>query len=454
MKIRTLGWLVGLSASASSFLSCSQAKVDCVIGHAGSGVPYITQYFTPTDAPAGCSATATVTVPSLLWQLRYNASQNADPPRDACEENDDGDLVLVADPTKACETFCAADTDCNSNYCSHVTRACADNADCYSNDCIPVSCMVDDDCDTEAMNKCVLADPMDPMSGQCENEKVCGANEKVCDVGDVPAIEKLNSITGDTVGMETYHPPMTVGDEMQPNFDKGSIAILADTPLNVPAWGFVAVAAEADEADPANDKAYSLGDWKSTQPDTSNFCSAPTMSAGLQKWDPIEPDPMDPMDPGTPGFSIGYEWKNMQVYVTADIPGTQYSADLVYTQVDRATKASAMGDQTCAITYHVRGLWPSIPCWVGDPSSDPRYAGQPQEDPANPGHLIVDDSQCCADADPENGRPVGSGINPDFPTKCDDILGYCVLDAPADAKLPITGGSKLKVCQDLAAKNK
>src|SRR6185436_7504357 len=105
MKTRTLGWLVGLSAVASSFLSCTQAKTVCVVGHAGSGVAYIAQYFTPTDSPAGCGMKSLLQVQSLNWQGLYNASQNADPKKGDCTEDADGNLVLVSDDTKACESF-------------------------------------------------------------------------------------------------------------------------------------------------------------------------------------------------------------------------------------------------------------------------------------------------------------------------------------------------------------
>src|SRR5689334_17666099 len=58
MKIRTLGWLVGLSAIASSFLSCSQAKTVCTVGHAGSFVPYLVT-MTPVSPPACAAMTTT-----------------------------------------------------------------------------------------------------------------------------------------------------------------------------------------------------------------------------------------------------------------------------------------------------------------------------------------------------------------------------------------------------------
>ena len=414
MKTRTLGWLVGLSAVASSFLSCTQAKVACVVGHAGSGVAYIAQYFAPTDSPAGCGMKSQLQVQSLIWQSRYNASQNADPAKDDCAEDADGNIVLASDMMSPCVKLCAADSECKSTHCA--ATSCKDDTDCVA-------------------KTCVLSDPLDPMS-----PKVC--EQKTCDVGDVPTIEVLSSLTGDQVGMETYHPPKDVGDEKQPDFSIATVAIQTDSTGNLSSWSG---AAGLPEADPDNDKAYAIGKFTSAEP-VNDFCAVQDIKPSVQKFPGIDTEAMPP-EQVAPEQDFTNEWRDVKFYVTAAAQGTQFSGDLVYTQVDHSDLASGMDTvSTCTVTYHVRGIWPAVPCWVPDPSEDPRYAGQPQEDPAKPGHLIVDQAQCCADADPP-ARPVGSGINPDFPVKCDDILGYCVLDAPADAKLPLISGNKNPACK-------
>ena len=50
---------------------------------------------------------------------------------------------------------------------------------------------------------------------------------------------------------------------------------------------------------------------------------------------------------------------------------------------------------------------------------------------------IPDNSACCPNPDPIGGRASGSGINPDFPVKCDPDLLLCVLDTADPSKLPI-----------------
>jgi hypothetical protein len=268
----------------------------------------------------------------------------------------------------------------------------------------------------------------------------------------------LDKMTSDLIGMESYHPAKDVGDEKQPDFSKGTVAIQSDTLGNTPGY-----LDEGHVDENPDNHLYALGDWKAQAPDADGFCSVPTFSSQAVQKLPlvpaVMPDPMDPMDPGVPcvpGVDITYAWQNLQVYVTAAAQGTQFTADLTYTQVDHTVDDPAPGmcnpaaDQTCTVNYKVRGMWPEVFCGVEKEIPDPM-------DPTMTITVMEpDDEFCCPDAnpDPKKGRPVGSGINPDFPTKCDPDLLLCVLDAEPDAKLPILGGSKLQICKDLAEKNK
>lgn len=96
-----------------------------------------------------------------------------------------------------------------------------------------------------------------------------------------------------------------------------------------------------------------------------------------------------------PPTTIKYEWSNLKFYVTAGAPGTQFSGDLKYTEDD------------CTIEYTAVGMWPAVGC--------------------------ATDDDCNPCANPDAGLTIGSGISPDFPTKCDTDLGICVL---TDAKDP------------------
>ncbi|APR77796.1 Putative lipoprotein mlpA precursor [Minicystis rosea] len=90
-----------------------------------------------------------------------------------------------------------------------------------------------------------------------------------------------------------------------------------------------------------------------------------------------------------------YEWKNLKFYVTAAAPGTQFTGDLTYTE------------DGCTIEYSAIGMWPAVYC-INEKGE-------------------ADDTLCSPCPDSEAGRVYGSGINPDFPVKCDPDMGYCTL---------------------------
>jgi hypothetical protein len=69
MKIRTLGGLIGLSALASTFVSCAQAKVVCLVGHAGSQIGYAVTY-TAKPSASGCGSMVEHTPGVTLDQLK------------------------------------------------------------------------------------------------------------------------------------------------------------------------------------------------------------------------------------------------------------------------------------------------------------------------------------------------------------------------------------------------
>lgn len=98
-----------------------------------------------------------------------------------------------------------------------------------------------------------------------------------------------------------------------------------------------------------------------------------------------------------PSTDLSYKWSNVQVYVTAAAPGTQFKADVTITL------------DGCAAEYTAVGMWPAVDC------TDYAGTGAASDDFCNPV------------ADPDSGRIIGSGINPDFgPVTCDtsvNVLG-------------------------------
>jgi hypothetical protein len=285
MNTRTLGWLIGLSAISSSFLSCSQPAVVCTAAHAGSLVGFAAVYELKGESPSGCGAMA-----------------------------------------------------------------------------------------------------------------------------DHPSGAKLNELTYETVGFETYHPIKVSENGQEPDFTKTTIAVQSD------ALGSLAKARPSEEGG----QAYSLGTFTNSEPDADGFCPVKDIEPAELSFPVVPAVPDDPMTmdedestPEEPAVNIKYAWKNLKIYVTAAAQGTQFSGDLTYTQ------------DTCAVDYKVIGFWPEVGCeGVGLDEMGKEIA-------------VPDDSLCCPNADPEAGRITGSGINPDFPVKCDPNLLICVLDRKEGQDIPV-----------------
>jgi hypothetical protein len=135
---------------------------------------------------------------------------------------------------------------------------------------------------------------------------------------------------------------------------------------------------------------HSVGEMTEV-PGPDNFCEVPTLGATR-------------LAARTPALSLTYAWSNLRVYNTAEIPGTQFTADLTYTE------------NGCTAEYSVKGIWPLVTCATG---------GKP------------DDTKCDPRADPAAGRFRGSGINPIFPVKCDPVALFCVLTGEVPSDKPV-----------------
>ncbi len=136
----------------------------------------------------------------------------------------------------------------------------------------------------------------------------------------------------------------------------------------------------------------SVGTLETDAPGPDNFCEVPALNPTRLVVRPAT-------GTGT-GLDLTYAWSNLRVYNTPDIPGTQFIADLRYTE------------NGCTAEYTVRGIWPVVTC------SKP--------DPADSKKTLPDESKCLPYADPPT-RLRGSGINPNFPVKCDTVARICVL---------------------------
>lgn len=266
---------------------------------------------------------------------------------------------------------------------------------------------------------------------------------------------------GDMVGMQTYHPDT---GKKERDFTKTAVAIRTQS-LGELQWMTEDLGVPGDIV-----QANSLGDFTDVDPNSEDLCEAKTLSPAQVIFEGttfpsdaayypladdtlpetcaadsdcnanvnavctpdgvcgVAPECMADLDcnavdtavcvgadpaSATPGFcavpvdlpktDLKYEWSNVQFLVTAAAVGTQFMADL---------KITLNG---CVAEYRAVGVWPSVDCTTFDPEA------------TSPG----DDALCNPEPDADNGRPIGSGINPDFgPIACDTEIAVApIVDA-------------------------
>ncbi len=124
------------------------------------------------------------------------------------------------------------------------------------------------------------------------------------------------------------------------------------------------------------------------------------------------PSPPEEPFPGAPATDIKIEWSNVKVYVTTEAPGTQFVADMKYSE--------DIDGETCSATYRLIGIWPWVDCGTYEyDDCGNLVSATPNEDAC---HL-----------DPANAPPGSVVINPEFKTKCDPNLLICVPTEPVAA---------------------
>ena len=267
-------------------------------------------------------------------------------------------------------------------------------------------------------------------------------------------------LKGEKLGFSTYNAQS--GKLGKPNLDVGTIAIQAES------LGTLIDTAEAGgsvDKDPTH-KPYALGNFTTAEP-VNDFCEVPTLSVATQTIPEVKADPDNEIE-ASPETTVSYAWSNVRVYVTAAALGTQFTANLTLT-TDKVQ---------CG--YQVVGMYPYVECTKKNPANkkvslpDERDCSPDSDEDPSVGCTkneecfsnvcdqglcrCVTSAGCCADKDvakcdtsgnrcapPPAGsagtgstchdapRPTGSGINPDFPTKCDPDLLVCVVtkDVPA-----------------------
>jgi hypothetical protein len=137
-------------------------------------------------------------------------------------------------------------------------------------------------------------------------------------------------------------------------------------------------------ANEGKDTEYSVtasGSFTTEYPGDDEVCEAPSFTEARQRVAQANGTTLD----------LSYQWSNVLVQGSAAIPGTQWTADLVYKQGE------------CTATYRAVGMFPALKC-------ERTVNGQVERDPA-----------IC-----KQPRP-GLSIDPAFPTTCDELTNLCVL---------------------------
>jgi hypothetical protein len=110
------------------------------------------------------------------------------------------------------------------------------------------------------------------------------------------------------------------------------------------------------------------------------------------------------------GSDIAYEWSDVKFVVRANVPGTQMSATLRYTEGG------------CTAEYKAVGMQPNADCFQVDSQGAPVLDAM--------GNQIPDDTRCGPGSFPQ------TNVNPDFAVKCDAVLFKCVLTSDPPALKP------------------
>jgi len=187
-------------------------------------------------------------------------------------------------------------------------------------------------------------------------------------------------LEGDVLGFQSYF--YDGGTNGTPDYNRAKIAIRPQY------LGDLLARAESQEVDVPGAEPNAIGDFASGVPTADEFCEVPKFNqdseASIPAVPPVEDDPETEEEDETldeqPATNIKYAWRNAKVLVSANAQGTQFAADLRFSQ------------DGCTAEYRVTGLYPLVGCETDEDCTDDK-----------------------------------NGINPDFSKECHTGIGYCVL---------------------------
>jgi hypothetical protein len=321
MKTQTLGWIVGLGAAACSFMSCSQAQVQCQVGSAAA-FPYAVMY-TPVGTVPACAA-GILKKSELIGMEFYHPITTVN-----------GDVTYDQNTTSVA---------IQSNYMGTLKQTYAGVGAADPN-----------------MSHTVYA------LGNFPKPPVPDANDMCAITGLTTAQQDFPAVT-DTMGAGNLGMPCNATST-----NAGSCA--ADAGACTTANDCCSGSCTSGKCDAGMDNACAMmGNTAAgvVCDPTQNKCVLGCRGMGGNTCDATFACSSTDGTIGQcslPADSVSYQWSNVEAYVTASAQGTQVSATLTYTE----TVAGA----PCTVTYKAIGLWPGIGCI--DPTS-----GMPNDDLCNP----------------------------------------------------------------------
>lgn len=155
-----------------------------------------------------------------------------------------------------------------------------------------------------------------------------------------------------------------------------------------------------DPTDPEGKKLNAIGTF--SRAPANGICAVSDSAVAEQNFAAVDLALVDGGMATLPALPARFEFTELKVITTFEVPGTAFTAKLSQTE------------GACVAKYDVVAFYPAVECEA--------------------------EADCDPNPDLDAGRTIGSGINPDFLPKCDTNLGYCVptvdVTKPGLPKLP------------------
>jgi hypothetical protein len=245
-----------------------------------------------------------------------------------------------------------------------------------------------------------------PTTGPCAPDPT-GATGNPALYGELVGIEPYLGVPngpGPDGGLGSYNGV----EYVHPDYNHLTIALQSTTLANIAASG-----------GDVTDTPISIATY-GPLPNDAGICTAGTFNLAEQNIPAVTQ-----ADGGViPAVDIQYQWSNFQMVSTTSVQGTQWGAQLVYT--DKVNN--------CTGTYTAVGISPIIGCAACLCSDGTACdASGACTAPATPG-TVPNNLVCNPEKNTDGGAFLGSGLDPLFPVFCDPNLFICTL-------VPQTAGS-------------